>query len=511
MGLKHDVTGKMGRSVFLFILFLLFSAACGADSSSTAEGRIRYSAVYRNLIRLEKEDYPFSWNDLASDSHLMDILSFSVRSRNTGPADIFIRGKTGWGDFGQPGYSNRFYLDQGHAEVSLFNGAVQGRAFLRERVFGSQNLLFQMVSSDSPYLDRNGEGFAGKAELTDDFAIRYTTARLSSSNPPYSNGGLPWMEGETELFNHLRAGYYPGGPGHVSACIIETRRLGGAGNVTIGVSAGARFRSLYLITEFAQSAAHPIGDLTAGDFEGIDPHGISWGAFSPALPSNSTLAAELHGIEIKEDEAGEFEFLPGYRYVGSNFDNPHGGIGQGMVESYLLSVWRHSRLAAMIRLRTGDIYYFSGQKRYLYLKGSSRFRLKGGFGLELGVLSREQRDPSLFLTLEDDNEFSGLRASFRMDGISAATRFSFITDGWVNIFEGWNLRSTLYLKESYGSRYSLSLEYRPSERFVFTATAGSFDPDRRQMTFNEDWDPVEIGRNRQISISTRVWLGSIRD
>ncbi len=511
MGKIYEMKEKAAGLAVALIAFSLFSDICRANTSSMAEGRFRWSAVYRNLIQLEKEDSLFAWNDLVSDSHLMDIITFSVRSQNTDPVNIFLKGETGWGEDGQTGYSNRFYLSQGHADVSLLKGALELKAFLRERVFSSGTLLFQMVSSDSPYLGKNGEGLIAEAEFLNDFVIGYTAARLSSFQLPYSNGGLPWIKGQTESFNHIRAGFYPDGAGHGSIYIVETRRSNGLENVTMGLSGGAKIGGLHLIAEFAEIAGSSMGGLNTGDFEGIDPHEISWGDFSPALPSNSAFAAELHGIETEGDETGRFEFIPGYSYAGSEFYNPHGGICQGMIESYLLSVWRHTSLEAMIRLKAGDIYYYSGQKRYLYLKGSSRVRLKRGVGLECGILSRERRDPSVFLTIEDDNEFSGLRASFRLDGFSGISRFSFFTDGWVNIFEDWNLRSTLYLRESFDSRYSLSLEYRPSERFVFTASAGSFDPNRNQIILNEDWTPVEMDRNRQILISIRVWLGSIRN
>ncbi len=495
--------------LFLILFISFFSASPVLSSDSTSH--YKWSALYRNDVELYRNSQPFSWNAMLDESHLSDEIVLMAKGRNVKPFNIFLKCSTGRKDTESVDYKNLFYLKQGHIGVDLFNKKLYLKAYLRERVYHSSMVLLPVVSSDSPYLMGNAMGMIAGIDAGRWADIRYTEARISEMNPEYYNGGLPDFNNPGASFRFFNANLKWREKGRFSLFISETQSAQIGEAVAFGFSGGLDYSGIRVLTEYTERIGVSFLNLNKESLSGFDLKKFGKEGISQIFPDNSAFSVEVKGARLKNSSLGSIIFLPGYRYYGVDYTNPEGEIGSSMVESYILSQWRHPQLAVTFKVKGGDIYSYDSSEGYKYVRNTLHMRFKTGLILDGGVLIREERRSSYLVTIEDDNQFSRLLTTFRVDDCRGENKISFLSDGWINISDSWLLRSSLYLFKSTESRYSISLEYRPSQRFVFMASVGSFNPSYCAIALNQGWEPDLAEKNRMIYFFTRVWLGGIRD
>jgi hypothetical protein len=494
---------------FLILFFSVFSARSVFPSDSISY--YKWSAIYRNNLELYRNSQPFAWNEALENSHLSDEIVLMAKGKNIQPFAIFLKCSTGRKDAESLDYKNMFYLKQGHVGVNLFTEKFYLKAYLRERIYRSSMTLLPIVSSDSPYLTGNGMGVIAGIDNGGWVDISYTEARISEIKPEYYNGGLPDFNNPGGSFRLLNANLKWRKIGHFGLSVSETQSIQTGNGVTFGFSSGLNFSGIRVLTEYSEKINASFLDLNGNSLNGFDLKKFGNDGISEIFPDNSAFSMEVQGVRLKNPAFGSILFIPGYRYYGVNYSNPEGEIGSSLIESYILSQWRHPKLAMAFKVKGGDIYSYDSNEGYKYMRNTLRMRLKTGFTLNGGLIVREGKRSSYLLTLEDDNKFSRLISTLRIDDCRGEEKISFLSDGWVNISDLWMLRSSLYLYRSTDSRYSVSLEYRPSRRFLFMASFGSFNPYSSAITLNHDWEPSLPEKNRRICFFTRIWFGGIRD
>ncbi len=102
-----------------------------------------------------------------------------------------------------------------------------------------------------------------------------------------------------------------------------------------------------------------------------------------------------------------------------------------------------------------------------------------------------------------------LQMTARLDDTGGESEFSFLTEVGVNLGRRWTLGGSVYLERSVSGFYSADIEMRGSKRFVFKASAGTYNPGRTYASLN--YDPSLPATNKVMTISfyTRIWLGGI--
>ena len=479
--------------------------------SSDSKSYYKWSALYRNDVEIYRNAQPFSWNAMLDESHLSDEIVLMAKGRNIKTFNIFLKCSTGGKNTESIDYKNLFYLKQGHIGVDLFNKKLYLKTYLRERVYQSRMILLPVVSSDSPYLMGNTMGVIAGIVAGKWADIRYTEARISEIKSEYYNGGLPDFNNTGASFRFFNATLKWREKSHFSLFISETQSIQIGEAVTFGFSSGLNFFGIRMLTEYTERIGGSFLDLNKESLSGFDLKKFGEEGISQLFPDNSAFSVEVQGARLKNPSLGSILFLPGYRCYGVDYSNPEGEIRSSLIESYILSQWRHPKLDVTFKVKGGDIYSYDSSEGYKYVRNTLHMRFKTGFILDGGLLVREGRRSSYLVTIEDDNQFSRLLTTFRVDDCQGEKKISFLSDGWINITDSWLLRSSLYLYKSTESRYSISLEYRPSRRFVFRASFGSFNPSYCAIALNQGWEPDLAEKNRKIYFFTRIWLGGIRD
>ncbi|MCD6378817.1 hypothetical protein J7M07_00035 [bacterium] len=494
---------------FLILFFSFFSARSVFPSDSISY--YKWSAIYRNNLELYRNSQSFSWNATLENSHLSDEIVLMAKGMNIKPFAIFLKCSTGRKDAESLDYKNMFYLKQGHVGIDLFREKFYLKAYLRERIYRSSMVLLPIVSNDSPYLTGNAVGVIAGIDNGRWVDISYTEARISEIKPEYYNGGLPDFNDPGGSFRLLNANLKWKKIGHFGLSVSETQSIQIGNGVTFGFSSGLNFYGIRALAEYSEKIDVSFLELNVKSLNGLDLKGFGKDGISDIFPDNSAFSMEVQGVRLKNPVLGSILFIPGYRYYGINYSNPEGEIGSSLVESYILSQWRHPHLAMAFKVKAGDIYSYDSNEGYKYIRNTLRMRLKTGFTLDGGLIVREGVRSSYLVTMEDDNQFSRLISTFRVDDCRGEEKISFLSDGWINISDLWMLRSSLYLYRSTDSRYSVSLEYRPSRRFLFMVSFGSFNPYSSAIALNQDWEPILSEKNRRICFFTRIWFGGIRD
>ncbi|HMA76125.1 MAG TPA: hypothetical protein VKO43_02330 [Candidatus Krumholzibacteriaceae bacterium] len=486
----------------------IFSNSPVLASSSGLISHLDWSAACRNKIELYRNSSPFSWNE---NSHSNDEIVLMAKSNNIDPFDIFVKCSTGRYDAGSSDYTNLFYLKQGHIGLDLFSNQLSLKAYLRERVYNSGMLLLPFISNDSPYLTGNSAGLDVGIDYGGWFDISYKEVRISEGNPEYSNGGIPDFNDPAGSFRHLHTNLIWRDIIHFGISASEIQSIHSGNAVTFGFSNELTLSGVRVLAEFSEKINSSLMEISRKSFTSLDWEQFENYGFSGIFPDNSIFSMELQGAEWANPSYGSILLVPSYRYYGVDYSNPEGEIQNSLIESYLLCLWRHPRLAASFRIKGGDIYIYGLNERFKYLRNTLSLRFKQGVALGGNLLLREGKRSSYIITLEDDNNFSRLLTTFRVDDCGGANRISFLSDGWVNISDSWILRNSLYLHRSEKSRYSISIEYRPSMRFLFSVSFGSFNPFFKAISLDQEWEPDLSEENRQICFFTRIWLGGIRD
>ncbi|MBD3179099.1 MAG: hypothetical protein GF417_05620 [Candidatus Latescibacteria bacterium] len=495
---KQTLLSLLELSVLILLSVLMFpSPAQAAPADST--GMI-YSAVLVNRIEMKRDTSPRSWNIFSDSTSSRGRISLLAADREGGILDLHVKIRSGaredqnWRDF--------LFLDQGEAALNLFDGDFSLRYFLRERVHYSRFMLLPVISSDSPYLDRNGEGVEADLRVGESVEVSYTGTRLSSQREAYDNRGLPGIRGEVATLHRLSGDFSIGSRAGAGLFISEIKPVDSEGNaVTAGVRGRISAGGLFLCSEYCETVAGELSELEPGLFRGPAPDRITISRAAGAFPPGSAFSTELAGMSLMN-----VSLTGGYRFYGPDFMNRTGDIRKPLSESYILAVWKHPEREAMIDFKGGDIYRYERGRSFAYLQGNVRVCLKQGFELRGNVTTMEKENPSFVLSLTDNGKISRLSTGLRLDN---GDKLSFISNGWVNLSKRWTAGVRLYLFRSESSGYSMRLSYRPSLKFLFRVSAGSFDPVDSILSFERNLMPELPPENRYIRFHTRILFGGV--
>ena len=505
--------------VMLFAVAILSTpvASASADSVGTAAIRaapdssfiFRYGVLYESRIDLERSSCPFPWNDPESESHLSDRLSLMTLIAMPGNSKIFIKGATGARAADRPFYRERFMFDQGHISFGHAAISVEGRLFLRERIYRSGFLLLPLVTADRPFTSARGEGLLLDVERWGILGLRYIESALRDDHRIDDYGGLPLFSGGVDMFRHIEGGIsgYRGLRLELSASQIRSIEYKDV--VMLASGFGVELLGLRLDIELARSIEGNWQDVRHSRLFELDVDRLDAGNASALFGEHVAFAGELDGLLYRSRSRGSLHFLPGYRYCGRGFVNPAGEIANALVESYLTAWWTHPELDMLVMFGARDRYEMLDGSECRLLEGSVRMRLKGGFTARGGILYEIDNDPSLLLSFADENNSYRLAATARIDGAGGENDFSFLVDGAMNLTGSVSVRSTLLLVRSRESFYNLGVEFRPTQKFLLNLGFGSFRPFDEEVSFQNDELIESPIKNRMVTVSARIWLGGL--
>ena len=176
----------------------------------------------------------------------------------------------------------------------------------------------------------------------------------------------------------------------------------------------------------------------------------------------------------------------------------------------MLAWWKPARYDALVSIDASD-GTFHGQD-LSRLVASARMRYRGGFELRESVLCRTGQRGSAAVSFLNDNALSRFVMTVRMDDPGAGNILSYLAQGTFNLGSRVSANSAVYLYRSRTSLYNVGLEFRPRERFLFQAAAGSFTPRYEGLTMEHDFDlyAFELApplKDRFIQLFARVWFG----
>jgi hypothetical protein len=493
------------------------AASASPDSVATAEDGasgdstlvFRYGVLYESRIDLERSSGLFPWNDPATDSHMSDRLSLMAVVALPRNAEIFIKGATGARAPDRLFYRERFALDQGHISYRAESMGLEGRLFLRERIYRSGFLLLPLVTAERPFTSVRGEGFMLEVERWGIFGLRYIESALRDDPRIDDYGGLPLFTGGSDIFRHLEAGIrgYRGLRFELAASQIRSFDYGDV--VTLASGFGVGLLGLRLDIEMARSIEGNWEDAANSRLFELDFDRIDTGDASALFGEHVAFSGELGGLVYRSRSLGTLHALPGYRYCGRNFINPAGETAYPIVESYITTWWTHPELELFVTLGARDRYETLEGCEHRLLEGSARMRLRGGFAARGGILYEADHRPSLIMSLEDENSDYRLALSVRLDDAGREDDFSFLAEGALNMTGSVSVRSTLLLVRSRESFYHLGIEFRPTRKFLLDLGFGSFRPFDEDISFHHDGLIVPPTKNRMVILSTRVWLGAL--
>ena len=469
----------------------------------------RYGVLYESRIDLERSSESFPWNDPEAESHLSDRFSLMTSITLWGNSEVFIKGATGVRALDRPFYQERLMLDQGHISFEHESIGIEGRLFLRERMYRSGFLLLPLVTPDSPFTSERGEGLLLEVKRWGMFGMQYMESALRDDPRIDDYGGLPLFSGGVDLFRYLEArirGYH-GLRLELAASQIRSIDYGDV--VMIASGFGVELHGLRLDIELARSIEGSWEDVRHSRLFELDVDQFDTGDASAMFGEHITLSGELDGLGYNSRSLGTIHLLPGYRYCGKGFINPAGEAAGALVESYLTAWWNHPELDLIVTLGARDRYeMLNGSDRRL-LEGSARMRLKGGFTARGGILHEIDREPSLLLSLADENNSYRLVTSARIDDAGGENDFSFLVEGALNLTGTVSVRSTLLLVRSAESFYNLGVEFRPSRKFLLNMGFGSFRPFGEEVSFQHDELIEPPMKGRFVTISARLWFGEL--
>ncbi len=473
------------------------------DDSTNA---FAWSSVYSNSIKLERISLPFPWNDPEVTAYTRDRLSAEILYRPFPVSRVFLKGATGRRKVEEGIYRNRLQLEQGDLVfgVPRFTGGII--IFMRERRLETGNRLLKIVSNDSP-LDSGGEGIAANLGGDGFLSAGYTGVVFRDRLGDERYGGLPAFEGGGGSFNLLRCELRRAMGWHLGMAVSETRSQVYGDASMICVDMGAAFGGMTFLAELAGSRSGRLREIADRRLFDIYPRKIKPASISSAFGDDAAFSAELLGLEVKSDKAGSFGLVPGYDFQGEGFSDPQGELSGKLIESRLTAWWRHPSLAAMLTLDASERCGKDSPAGTGLLKALMRMRFKGGVEMEEGLLLGEGSQPSILVSLLDENSRTLLSATARLDGTGKTNELYFLADGAMILGKGWAAKTALFLQGSGLSLYNAELEFRPGPRFLFRGSFGSFAPCDESIILEQELHPRSLNKERFISIYTRISLG----
>jgi len=489
-------------SIAITIWAAVIPVSANADPSLPDSSGGCYSAVLSNSLEMKRDSELHRWN--LTEGGLLNEHSLSLMAADSraGALDFFLKLSSGrraggnWRDY--------FFLKQGDLTLDIIEKRFSMKLFLRERIHYSRFMLLPVISSDSPFLNRNSEGLTVSVRPVRSINISYSGTRLSSLEEIDSRYGMPGINDGLETVNRISADFRMNHMATVGLHLSEMKPLNTGGDAVIwGWRSMVSVYGMMLTSEYCRLIRGDLSSISNESFRGMDPGKMTAGRIIGIFPESAAFSSELSGPDL-----GGVRFLAGYRYYGPEFINPLGNMETALADNYLLAYWKYPGREAMIDFKGGDIYYFDPERSFSYFQSNFRAYLKRGFELRGSISFRDGDKPSFAISMTDDGEKSSLSTGLRIDG---GDRVSFISDGWLNLSKRWTLGGRIYLYRSLENRYNLHLSYRPSGRFIFRASAGSFEPADNIMSFERGLIPQLPDENRYIRFYARIWMGRMEE
>jgi hypothetical protein len=376
-------------------------------------------------------------------------------------------------------------------------------------VYRLDQKLLTIVSDESGFVD-HGEGLALRVSAGAHASLNYVESIVR--NDAAIHGGLPSFQREENYLRVLRFEALQSAHVHAGLTVSDFR-MGAYGHyITVGTDFGVGLRGIDLFAELARTQSggwdelreHALFDLNWGE--------ASLGNFGALFSPDDAFAAEIEGLRLGMGGLGAAGLVPGYRFCGRDFQNLAGGsLPRGLDESYVLAWWKPARYDALVSIDASDAISCDGRE-VSRLVASARMRYRGGFELRESVLCRTGQRGSAAVSFLDDNALSRFVMTVRMDDPGAGNILSYLAQGTFNLGSRVSANSAVYLYRSRTSLYNVGLEFRPRERFLFQAAAGSFTPRYEGLTMEHDFDlyAFELApplKDRFIQLFARVWFG----
>ncbi len=472
---------------------LLWSSALIAQSKPDSIRTIDWSVVYRNRLDILFTSGIFPWNDEEASSQHHDRFAFLFDYRPIHQCNIFLKASTGYRGEQSEYYENWIFLEQGHVGFRFGDEILDGRIFLREKVYRTGNKLLPLVSNDSPFIDHRGEGFLAEFGDPSKLALSFTGATLRDYTGGF--GGypfLPYFHGGGDTYN-LLYGSYAGRVGWLGFLMSETRSTAYGGAVMGGADAGLRFKGISLVAELARTGSGRWEGLQSGD----------------VLSESDAFSAELLGLRYRSSNFGSLGLIPGYRFYGDMFIDPQGEIDEGLDELYATLWWRHHTYDIRFSIDAANASREGGRADYGLLYETLRLRFIGDLVIKQSAFLEEGRRGSLVLSLIDENAKTRVTTSARLDDLGGGNVLSFFAEGGMNVGKTWTFTTALYLHKSKKSYYFIGTEFRPGKRFLFGASVGSFDYRQRDIMLNRSYEVPAPDEEKRVLMYARIWLGDL--
>ena len=496
--------------IFVIISVAMVESLAGKEAVPDSTILFHCSAVYTNRIRLLRNSSPFPWNDPESESHINDRISLLFQMIPRKDTRLFLKVASGIRDLGEEGFRNRLLLEQGDIRYALPDGRISLRLFMRERVFRTRNRMLNLLSDDLPEISGNGQGLMLEARAGERLNISVKSADFFERSQIEKTGGLPIFTDAPEELDliEIETG---GDLWHVGLILAESRSANTGNTALAGGSMGAGMGNARVSVEFAKSVSGRLKDLGNSRFLDIEKSDITFGRISRGLPDDMEIVSEVAGLECRVEGVGRFGVIPSYKYCGKDYLWNKGESSPGMVESNIISWWKHQDLSVSVYVEAADIYFNSFLRRYRALSGSLRMEFIEGFESIEKIIASEDKRSTLILSLLDDRYGSRLRLLTRLDDAGGTNELSFIAEGGIDLNRSWTLRSSLFRQRTGENLYSMELEFRPQNRFLFRAGFGSYNPSSEASSMFHDPVPRFIEKERMISFYTRIWFGEMID
>ncbi len=509
--MRNDILKK--RLSLIALAFVVISAsvpeplrADGADPDSTSY--FGFSAIYSNRIRLLRDSSPFPWNDPAIESELNDRAVLLFQAIPFDGAMLFLKGATGVRNLDEEGYGEGAFLEQGDLRYLSAGDRIGLRIFMRERVFRTRNRALNLLSDDLTELSQLGQGIKFGFRDARGVSLAAWSADLFERSRLEKSGGFPVFDDAPEEIDVVEI-EADGDLGRIGLILAENRSAYSGDISLAGGMVGTGTDRTRLSIEFVKSVSGRFADLGDSRFFDVDWDDISIGRVSNGLPDDIVIASEITGLEREVGGIGRFGIIPSYRYCGERFLWNKGEDVPGTVENSIISWWKHSRLSIYARVEYVDSYSSSQNENTRIVSGLMRMEFKDGFESTERIMAAEGRRPTLILSLSDDRYGSRVRMLARLDDTGGDNLLSFLAEGDIDLHRSWSLRSTLFRQNTGVGHYSMEVEFRPENRFLFRAGFGSYLPANEAPSLLHDPVPRYVEKERSITFYTRIWLGEM--
>jgi len=492
----------------LFLVGVLCPSLFAAGDSTADSSLVRWGVHYRGALDLRRSSPGFPWNETESCDSLSDRFAAMLRMGAHGLLDIYLKGAAGTLENLDGLSFRRFMLDESHAILNLPYDLKLG-LFTRERVFTDDLLLLKLLSNQSSLDYRNAFGGQVVFNPSGTLYMRFIHASFKSFNGIQTHYGLPFFSMPSGTFNQLRVKFSTASRVRVGVSISELRSVSLMDNSVIAADLGVELFGAEFMMEFAKGFNEAISKIEISSEKGPEFKKMRIGELSPVFNDNEAFAVSVYGIEYRSRKVGVVGFEPSYRYSGRKFLDLFGEVIPGDVESYATIWWRHPRHAFIVDAVLRDRSFIDHSYSDRSVNAGAYLRFKNGIELRNRLVVSEGRKPSLVATVVSRDGHARLRMTGRFDDLGCTDRFSFFSEGWMNIGKTMELGCTLFLSPSGRAYYSLNFELRHGTSFLTTISYGSFMPNYSGISLERDYQVVEPSADRRLLVSTRFYLGSL--